>query len=272
MTKSKQWSPTKIVDVLDNKTGTSTNPVVVSTDNGTGYFKAVENNQGTAALAREFVGTSLAAWFGLSTFKFCLFEFDGKLEIILANGERVGKGTGFMTKEEEGDSWDKTIPMLDCLTNKDDITRLVCFDTWVRNVDRCYRDHKEKVHTNADNVYLTSASKKLYTLKAMDFTHAFLGNLDNTMDKADNVQDEAIYGLFPGFRNFLKKDIAVNASAKLRSVQDETVRPHVESIPNSWNIGADTREAWIRFLVGRAAFVACSFLRLSGLDNSYLRF
>ena len=269
--RAKRWHPTKIVKIIDNDISTSTSPVIVLTEKGKGYFKAVENNEGANALARKFVGTALASWFGLSTFAYCLFEFDGQSEMTLNNGKHVNQGTGFMTKKESGSNWDKTTAMLDKIINKDDITRLVCFDTWVRNPDR-HCVHKGKPHTNSTNVFLATAPEKKLILKAMDFTHAFPGCIDNTMDNVKNVYDVTIYGLFAEFVNFLKKDIAVVACAKLRRVKDQNVRQHIEAIPQSWNIDAETREAWIRFIVKRANFVANNFLRLSKLDNSHLSF
>ena len=269
--RTKRWQPTKIVNVLDNDVGTSTSPVIVLTDKGVGYFKAIENKEGTDALAREFVGTALASWFGLSTFAYCLFDFDGKYEMVLDDGRRVNSGIGFMTKKETGPVWNKTKAMLDNVVNKDDITRLVCFDTLVRNPDR-HCIHNRKSCTNSTNVFLALTKKNQFTLKAMDFTHAFPGRLDSTIDNEKNVNDKGIYGLFPEFVDFLKKDVAIAACAKLRKVRDETVRQYVEAIPGSWNISMDTREAWIQFIVKRAVFVANNFLRLSKLDRSYLPF
>jgi len=265
------WKPTQIVRVFSRDIGTATSPVVVMTDKGIGYFKAVENDEGSFALAREFIGTSLATWLGLSTFNYCLFNFDGELKIILENGRLVGKGVGFMTKEEPGYYGDRTISMLNRLANKEDITRLVCFDTWIRNVDRCFK-YDDKLQTNWNNVFMSVASKKQFTLKAMDFTHAFWGNLDQKMDKATNVNDEEIYGLFPEFVPFLKKDIAIKTCKKIAKIQEKTIRSYIESIPDDWNIVQDTREAWIRFVIERANFVSSTFLRLSKLDTSYFLF
>ena len=266
---TKRWHPTKIVEVIDNDLTTSTSPIIVLTDKGTGYFKVLENKEGANALAREFIGTALASWFGLSTFAYCLFDFDGTQEMTLHDGSPVNKGIGFMTRKESGVNWDQTTTMLDKVINIDDITRLVCFDTLVRNTDR-YCIHNGKSHLNLTNVFITTSLKKRPVLKAMDFTHAFPGSLDNTMDNVKKVCDENIYGLFPQFVGFLKKDIAISACKRLRKLRDKTARRYVEAIPHSWNIGTETREAWIRFIVQRAAFVANNFLRLSNLDNSYL--
>jgi len=250
---------------------TATNPAVVQTDAGTGYLKAIENDSGSDALAREFVATSLAELVGLSTFKYCLFDFDGKLEVILSNGAKVEKGMEFMTKEEQGINGKAAMSMLNHLVNKDHIARLICFDTFVRNVDRCYI-YNGKRHVNWDNVFLAHAPRGRFLLKAMDFSHAFWGNLDNAMDKADNVNDEEIYGLFPEFSRFLKKSIVVEVCKALTKIQNNDVHAIIDSIPVDWNIGQDTREAWIRFIIGRADFVANNFLRLSGLDTSRLIF
>ena len=265
------WQPTKIIEVLDHAVDTATHPVIVKTDQGHGYFKAIENPAGASALAREFIGTSLADWLDLPTFRYCLFDFDGKLDIVLSDGTRVNQGVGFMTKEEPGDNWDKTTDMLDDLVNKDDITRLVILDTWLRNIDRCFQ-HNGKFHTNSNNVFIAMTPKNEYILKAMDFTHAFLGNLDQTMDKSSNINDEEIYGCYPAFSQFLNKEIAVKTCEKLKKIQDKDIRPLFVAIPTIWNIDHGTKESWMRFILGRANFVANTFLWLSRLDTSYLRF
>ena len=83
---------------------------------------------------------------------------------------------------------------------------------------------------------------------------------------------EAIYGYYPAFSPFLNKEIAVKTCENLKKIQDKDIRPLFETIPAGWNVDQDTKESWMRFILGRASFVATTFLRLSKIDPSYLQF
>ena len=201
------WSPTCIKRVQRCDVDSSTNPVVVLTDKGTGYFKALGNPEGAHVLAREFVGTSLATVLGLPTFEYSIIYFDGNQDIqFVKNGISCGtaeRGHGFITREVQGNVWDGSPESLECIINPRDITRLVCLDTWVRNRDRYFLFQDGKIHTRIDNVFLRGDSKNKQkddmTLVASDFTHALFCDGKTTL----KANDEMVYGLFPAFEKFL---------------------------------------------------------------------
>ena len=61
------WHPESFerhVRVVDSSTG----PAEIITDAGPAFIKAMGNKEGPYVLACEWVGTKLAAWFGLPTF------------------------------------------------------------------------------------------------------------------------------------------------------------------------------------------------------------
>src|SRR5690348_15452179 len=60
------WAPTMVRRVV-RVSRTSTQVVVVETDAGRAYLKALGNTAGEHALAREWIGTELAAAMGLRT-------------------------------------------------------------------------------------------------------------------------------------------------------------------------------------------------------------
>ena len=84
------WQPRSILYTI-RSLATATATVLVQTDQGEGYLKAMGNPEGPHVLACEWVGSQLARRLGLPTFiDFALIEvsrFDG-------NGWSTGEGEG----------------------------------------------------------------------------------------------------------------------------------------------------------------------------------
>jgi hypothetical protein len=263
---SMKWSPIAIKYIEKNNIQSSTTPILIITDQGKGYFKALGNREGPQALAREYVGTSLAELLGLVTFQYCIFHYSGIPEIIFPNGTKAQSGKGFLTKSESGDSWDGTEKMLSKITNWKDITKLVCLDTWVRNRDRYYSPKNAKSRRNTDNVFLSKELESQTILKAIDFTHAFIEG-DVTAKIVQNIRDESIYGLFPEFRKYFDKDVAIEICQKLKTIENTQIQSVFDNIPKEWEIDLPVRQAWITFIMERANFISENFLVLSELQN-----
>jgi hypothetical protein len=261
-----KWSPTAIKSVKRNNILSSTNPILILTDQGEGYFKALGNKEGPQVLACEYVGTSLAKLLGLAIFQYCIFHFSGYPEITFSDGSKAQSGKGFLTKAESGNSWDGSEKMLSKITNKDDITKLVCLDTWVRNQDRYYPRKNEKSRRNFDNVFLSKEIKNGIILKAFDFTHAFREKIDVTTKIVQTIDDQSIYGLFPEFQKYFNKDIAIKTCQKLKTIKQKQVQSIINDIPKEWEIDLSVREAWLKFIMDRANFLSENFLKLSGLQ------
>src|SRR5438132_6499286 len=147
------WQPTTFLrfeEGLDTSMGTAR----IVTDAGPAYIKALGNRQGPHALACEWVGTQLAAWFGLPTFDFALMPIDASVdEILFLRGGRATSGTAFVTRATLGHTWGGTTEELDKLANPKAVSRLVVFDTWTRNCDRHPPDLTQR-RPNYDNVFL----------------------------------------------------------------------------------------------------------------------
>jgi len=263
----KHWSPTVITEVVKNDIQSSTSPVIVETDEGRGYFKALGNEYGPQVLACEFVGTSLARLLGIPTFDFCIITLGKVPEIHLADGRPAEPGPGFITKAEQGQTWDGTEKMLEKISNRQDITRLVCVDTWTRNQDRYFQREDGTIRQNFDNIFLSFESKNRLTLKAFDFTHAFTNGRDVNAKIAREANDDQIYGLFPEFRDFLNKDTARQMCGKLKTIKDKQIQPIIDQIPREWEIDAATRQAWVDFIVSRAGFLSQHFITMTGLHH-----
>jgi hypothetical protein len=148
------WKPQKIVRFVRNfPTGTGT--ILVKTDQGEGYLKAMGNPGGEHCLACEYVGTQFAHWFGLPTFDFALIWVTDPDELPFHKGGKAKPGAAFITRKERGGTWGGSDRELKRLVNQDDLTRLVIFDTWTLNWDRYSVDDKGKRRINRDNVFLS---------------------------------------------------------------------------------------------------------------------
>jgi hypothetical protein len=230
----------------------------VQTDASLAYLKAMGNRQGPHALAAEFVGSSLAQWFRLAVADFALFTLPAESCFDLPRNARTHPGPAFVSRHVEGRTWGGTVAELRELDNPGDVTRLVVFDTWVRNCDR----HPPDLNTrrpNYANVYLGDTDRPAHPrLFAIDHTHCFDCGRDLTRHLAniDLVRDNRTYGLFPSFVPYLDPGQLVWCGAMLRSLQADTVRAIVDSIPPEWDVPADARAALTEQILKRATFVA----------------
>ena len=263
----KHWCPTIIKRVEKCDIVSSTSPVIVMTDKGRGYFKALGNREGPQVLACEYVGTSLACLLEIPTFDYCILLHNGIPEIRLNDGRIADCGPGFITKEELGGVWDGEKKTLEKINNREDITRLVCLDTWVRNQDRYFPGKKGKSRRNLSNVFISKTAENHLTLKAFDFTHAFTNARDVTPSIVQDVRDDSVYGLFPEFKDFLDKETAIQMCDKLKSIKEKKIRPILDQIPKEWEINTTTREAWITFLLSRAVFLSENFISMIGIQH-----
>jgi hypothetical protein len=256
------WSPTSILTVF-HSVPTSTSPIHVDTDAGQGYLKALGNNEGPHALAREWVGTHPADWFGLRTFDVAILRVTDDDELNLENGKMAESGQAFISRYEIGDSWSGTPLELTQLDNPSDLSRLVVFDTWIRNWDRHSLNQiegKEYRRRNENNGFLSTeqASKGKFILKAIDHTHCFRceGDLSARIRNLKYTEDSKVYGLFREFRPYLDRQIVRSAAEKLVSIDRGTLEATFSQIPSQWEVSTSVKSAWMEHICRRASFVA----------------
>lgn len=84
---------------------TAASAVLVATDAGQGYLKALGNDGGPHRLAADWVGTQLAQWLGLPVFDFAVIEVLPENEIPFFNGSRALPGPAFITRRDPGMPW-----------------------------------------------------------------------------------------------------------------------------------------------------------------------
>lgn len=258
-TLDESWKPTKLREVADSY-DTSTGTTEVMTDAGPAYLKPLGNRQGPHVLATDWVGTHLAKWFGLSTFKIAIFVLQEDDVFPLPRGAEAAPGPAFASQAMKGEPWDKSEETLDCLVNPEDITRLVIFDTWTLNCDRHHPAPNAR-KPNYDNVYLSSEGVKQgqRRLIAMDHGLCFIRSgedLTTRLSDIDKVQDKEIYGLFPEFRSKLQQPIIDSCADRLREMRPDTAREIVATVPREWDVPEVVRVEWANLISRRATFVA----------------
>jgi len=245
----------------------STTPALVDTDCGEGYLKALGNPQGPHALACELVGTTLARRMGLRTLEFAIITVADEDEIPLGDGRLAKPGPAFITKVEKAATWGGKDRELKMLVNPEDISRLVVFDTWVLNFDRCYPDQKQR-HPNYDNVFLSGedAPEGQFVLKAIDHTHCFdrIPNLTPGIARIGRVKDARVYGRFPGFEPFIKVTDVARAVAALKAITKQDIEQAVASVPPEWQVDIQTRQSLVDLVWRRASFVAENIMEWLG--------
>ena len=262
------WQPREILRQTDQRES-STQVVMVRTDLGDAYLKVMGNPQGEHALVREWVGSQLARWFGLLTFEFGTIEVKPEeLGIIsfLRTDCQPRAGPAFISKADRGQPWGGSKRELERIANKEDITKLVILDTWIRNQDRYFqRPLPEKPRINRDNVFLSEeAPEGQFLLRAIDHSDCFTNGkeiLKKHLGIAE-TRDEAIYGLFPEFRDYLDRAAANQAVARLGQMNRATAEAIVVSIPLEWDVRKSDREALADFIVQHAAHVSRTIMTL----------
>jgi hypothetical protein len=254
------WTPTIIRRRISTDIASSTTPTYVTTDAGNAYVKWPDNSQGPSALASELIGTKLAEWLGLETFRYHVFE--------AAPADAFPESTDetpvhvFATEEVHGEPWDQTDGLLSRIANPEDISWLVVLDTLMCNVDRfSVRERLGAVqaHSNPKNVFLSeNADAGRFRLRVYDHTHCYFAVMDapGGPDWRTKIQDPEIYGLFPEFKPYLVREEVRNACKKLATLDRETVQSIVDSVPREWIMQADSPINWVEFILERARFVS----------------
>jgi hypothetical protein len=255
------FEPT-IIKRVDRALPTSACTVVVETDCGKGYLKAIGNEEGPWILGCELIGTRLAEWFGLSTFQYSIIEVKDYNNIRFHNGKHATPGPGFITRSEMGEQWDGTSKQLESLSNPEDIGRLIVFDTWTLNCDRYSQPGESifvKPRRNQGNVFLVADSQHGgLELKAMDHTHCFTcgRSVSQKVSHIDKIQDPRVFGCFPEFRKKLNPLDIQNACNDLRALTENDLGDVMIGIPKDWGISCDSTRELVKLLSGRGRYVA----------------
>lgn len=250
-----RWNPQYVIRAVDPVLS-STNVVIVETDIGQGYLKAIGNPAGEHCLACELVGTQLAEWLGLQTLDYGLITLDASVDVIrFYSGGSAKSGPAFITRLEKGQPWQGTRDELRKVSNPEDISRLVVFDTWIMNKDR-----KSALMAVPDNILLSTDQSVpgKPRMVAIDHTHCLgaSGHDRPSLNRLENVSDQTIYGQFAEFREFLDRTVVRDTTRRLKRLAQPTVEGIVGSIPLEWKVSQAARKRLVRVILDRAAWVA----------------
>lgn len=252
---SESFRPTEVTQFIDNRdSGAGT--LVVETDAGIGYLKALGNPDGPHALVKEFLGTHLAALLGLPTFDYALVEISDLDDLPFFRSGMAEPGPAFITRAERGQTWGEDKRLLGKIDNPDSISGLVVIDTWLRNTDRFYPPLNR---INLDNVFFSSESSTgLVSLRAMDFSHCiqYGGELtERVLRSIQHIKDESIYSLFPEFKRSLDRSAIRKFVHRLKSYHRSDFENAVALLPKEWYVTHQLRAELVNFLTARAEFV-----------------
>lgn len=209
-------------------------------------------------MASEFVGSSLAKWFGLDVPDFAILDLPAEACYDLPRGARVQPGPAFVSRRKEGRVWGGSIEELRALVNPQDITWLVIFDTWVRNRDRHPPNVPDR-KPNKNNVYLADTDRAdQFRLCAIDHTHCFdIGDgLNQKLRNIDLVKDDRTFGLFPEFVEFIQVSEIEHCRVKLLTLRRDEVEEIISHIPTEWQVPSAVRTAWCDQILRRASYIA----------------
>ncbi|MCC5876104.1 MAG: hypothetical protein JJU11_07795 [Candidatus Sumerlaeia bacterium] len=249
------WRPTEILSHLRSH-NSSTGPILVETDAGDAWIKAIGNPEGEHALVCEWVGTSLARLLGLRTLHFQLLHVDDIIPLPLGRGGGLARpGAAFATRAEKGHPWGGTAEGLHHVRNRADLSAIIVFDTFVRNRDRW----AENRQPNYDNVFLSSEETKgeALDLVVMDHTHCLVEGGEITAPALRRaVDDVGVYGAFPALRPYWDESATVAFQQRLAKLERQDVSRIVTCVPRDWELESTLHYPLVDFIMTRAARTA----------------
>lgn len=263
------WDPGDFVR-FERALRTSTKPAIVVMQRGKAIIKAMNNPMSAQVLAREWVGTKLADWFGLPILDCAIYEIKEEDEIRMNENIFAATGPAFCARYIKGFTWGSDAEELKNVENINLVTKLVVFDTWTRNRDR-FPPEGVDWPPRYDNVFFTSEMASPGKLKfvVLDYSECFADSnhyLDTDINSPHFVNDEKIYGLFPEFIEYVTPTAVREAIARLNEMTDYEAGRLVDGIPDEWEVTWESRIALANFIKRRATYLASNILeRLAGL-------
>jgi hypothetical protein len=226
------------------------------------------NPAGNLSLATALVAGELARWFGLVTPPFAIVQVVD-IDIPMEGYGFMDKGPAFVSRELEGAPGDGGDIFLSRLNNPDDVSKLVIFDTWIRNADRCSPD--PEVPFNRDNLFFTPIGRK-FDLVVFDHSHCFVETtLEAELEGGHLLDDARIYGNFPEFSRHLNGRAIEAGAARLHQIDAGVAQEIIGSIPADWGITTSVKTAWADLILRRAQKVA-DYVPLRLMDQQCFKF
>lgn len=227
----------------------NTSPFHVFTDAGPGFVKAPNGPRGTSAVIAELVSAELGTWLGLKIPAFSIIP-ECNIELVMKNGEAM-TGPLFFSQEVDGTPYDGTDTFLSKLHDPDDVARLVIFDTWVHNWDRCGLGD-----VNLENLLVVRrAGGRAYDLVPIDHAWAFDGEFPSRPPTDDVIEDATVYGNFPAFESYIDFRSVTRVLDRLSRLDRRFVEEVVNSVPPQCGLANLAASSLTELICRRAAFV-----------------
>lgn len=228
------------------------------TDAGAGFIKGLGNPAGDLALISELVAAELGTWLGLNIPPFAII-LRCDLQIEMLNHGGLITPPLFFSSAMDGAPRDGGDGYLIRLADPGAVARLVLFDTWIRNDDRC-----QSGESNSDNLlYTPTHDRSLFNITPIDHSHCFVeGTLQDDLPNEDLLTDPGIYGLFPEFIPFLDECAVDHALDRLSHLQRPFVLAAVNQTPAAWRLPRSEAQDLVDFICGRAIFLQEHFKQM----------
>jgi hypothetical protein len=248
------WQPTTVNRVIETYP-TSTRVAKVKTDEGTAFLKGMGNPAGNQSLAMELACAELACLLGLFVPDFAILDL-AEIEVPMRDCNPMEFGPAFASREFPCITSDGSATLLEMLSDPADLSLLVIFDTWIRNLDRCPPPDYLDPTPRRDNLCFTPKGRKL-KLMVLDHSHCFVeGAIEDEIGDPRLASDPRIYGHFPEFEPYLNEASLRRAADKMASIDAGAIAEIVHSIPIAWGPSGPTRAMWVEHILQRQEFVA----------------
>jgi hypothetical protein len=102
----------------------------------------------------------------------------------------------------------------------------------------------------------------------MDFSHCMHTShtIGKTLKTIDNIKKEAIYGLFPEFKEYINLTTLRPYMERLKDLDESQINSILCAIPNEWEFNISTKEFILSFIVERANFLYDNIERLFEIE------
>lgn len=247
------WRPKKLIRIV-KVLNTSTKPALVDTDQGLGLLKYLGNPQGTDALIAEKLAADLAQNLLIPAPCHSLITVDQY--DLTEYGTQIDPGSAFISKwMNPATTFSPESAMLGQLRETGFVSRLVVFDTWIKNTDR-FSPAPGSSEPNYDNLLFVPDKQKVNAL-VIDHTHAFVETtFEDEITLEDWWSDETVLGIFPNLATLLDQSKVLKEIEAVNDFCANGLKEVIECIPRDWHLSQAARSALNENLTKRAEHLA----------------
>ena len=265
------WSPTKILRIAE-VLNSSTRPLVVETDQGFALAKYCGNPQGRDSLCSELVAAELLQILGIDA---------PAHEVIMFEGATLGQvptpipaGHAFLTEwQTTAITFSGSKGILEKTRNQEVITKLIVFDTWIKNFDR-FIETGQTTTENLDNLLFVPEGTGL-RMMVIDHSNAFTETTFEDGFPSDWWMDETVSGTHPNFATFVRDDVLHKTLDEIAAINEGQLEQIVSKIPPDWELSQSSKDKLVEGLPRRAAamqeWLPVAILRQPPLNHEFGR-